>query len=167
MRPNFRTAAWVLLTALYGACGSRALPNNNPEGSVAGSTGSGTGGGQGHPGVADAGGAGQGAGGGGTSGAAGAPADMPECPRAAATGQPCAAAATVCNSTICTSCSDQHWRLIRQGPCVCDAAGVWRCTPIAPIGPIGDCFVDPPLDCEFAQLLYEDATCETHPLCSD
>src|SRR5688572_30097836 len=131
MRSNFYTAVLVVLAALYGACGSRPLPNN-AAGSMAGSTGDG---GQGHPGGgtggAAAGGAGPGgagpiggaaggagltgaggiAGGAGAGGAAGAPVDMPDCSPATVTGGPCAAAGSVCRPVVCTACSDQLWSL--------------------------------------------------------
>jgi hypothetical protein len=57
-------------------------------------------------------------------------------------------------------------RLVRdRAPCACDPTGVWMCT-LLPPSTIGDCFFDPPLDCDLAQSLYEDATCQTHPPCS-
>ena len=183
MRHNFRAGAWVLFAALYCACGSRALPNR--AAGMAGSTGAGTdaaaggdaglGGAGGIAGAAGGaglggsgattGGAGSGGSAGGAAGAAGAPATITECVLGIATGQACAVVGSACNGVVCSACSDQYWRLVRDGPCVCAAPGVWMCvrSPIA----IGDCFFDPPLDCALAQLFYEDATCQTHPPCSD
>ena len=113
------------------------------------------------------GGAGAGGSAGGAAGAAGTPADMPDCPLAAATGNPCATVGSVCRTTACIACSDQYWRRVPQGvPCVCNPTGVWMCAPGSFGGPIGDCFFDPPLDCAIAQLLYEDAACQMHPPCS-
>jgi len=28
-----------------------------------------------------------------------------------------------------------------------------------------DCLYEPPLECDIAQVLYEDADCQTHPAC--
>jgi hypothetical protein len=170
MRPHFRAAAWVLFAALCGACGSRPLPNN-AAGSTAGSTGGGTGAVVGAAGSAGLGGADVttgGAGAGGIAGAAGASAGMPDCPPAVATGKQCPAVGSACRSTLCSACSDQYWRLISlQLLCVCNPTGVWMCPPASPGGgPIGDCFFDEPLDCAFAQLVYEDANCQTHPPCT-
>jgi hypothetical protein len=173
MRPDCRAATWVLLAALCGACGSRPLPNDG-AGGMAGSTGGGTGGGAragtggGAGGLSGAGATTSAAGVGGAAGVAGAPADRPECPPATAPGMPCATVGSSCDSVVCSACSDQYWRLVRQGPapCVCTSPGVWMCAGVGPGGPIGDCFFDPPLDCAIAQSLYEDASCQTHPPCS-
>jgi len=123
----------------------------------------------GDPGLGGAGaatgGAGLGGSAGGAAGAAGGPAVLPECSPETTTGQPCVVG-SVCNQVECGACSDRYWRrLVGLRPCACDPTGVWACTP-APPGHSVDCFFDPPLDCALAQLLYEDATCQTHPPCS-
>jgi hypothetical protein len=93
------------------------------------------------------------------------PAGIVDCPRGTITGQPCVVG-SICSNVACHACSDQYWRLVRdRAPCACDPTGVWMCT-LLPPSTIGDCFFDPPLDCDLAQSLYEDATCQTHPPCS-
>lgn len=112
------------------------------------------------------GGAGLGGSAGGAAGAAGmTAAGIVDCPPATTTGQPCVVG-SICSNVACHVCSDQYWHLVREGPCACDPSGVWQCSRNPVIGPIGDCFFDPPLDCALAQSLYEDATCQTHPPCS-
>jgi hypothetical protein len=189
MRPNLHAAVWVL-AALCGACGSRAVPGGmggqghlgggaggagaggaggGSAGGVAGSL-AGTTGGAGRGGAgATTGGAGAGAGGGvsgsagGAAGAGGATPVVGDCPLGTATGQPCVIG-SFCTNVMCSACSDQYWSLVRSlVPCSCSTTGVWSCPMI---GRSGDCFFDPPLDCALAQLLYEDATCQTHPPCS-
>ncbi len=93
------------------------------------------------------------------------PAGIVDCSPATTTGQPCIVG-SICSNVVCHVCSDQYWRLVREGPCACDPSGVWQCNRNPVIGPIGDCFFDPPLECDLAQTLYVDATCQTHPPCS-
>ena len=70
-------------------------------------------------------------------------------PARALTGRSCAAVGSACRSTSFASpVRIQYWRLVSQGPCVCNPTGVWMRQPVSPGGgPIGDCFFDPPLDC--------------------
>jgi len=131
--------------------------------------GAGTAGGAGVAGAgATTGGAGLDGSGGGAAGAAGgATGGVPNCSPATIPGQPCAVVGSVCSNVVCDACSNQYWRIVTYGPCVCDSAGRWSCPGSRPPGSvIGDCLFDPPLECDLAQLLYEDATCQTHPPCS-
>jgi hypothetical protein len=81
------------------------------------------------------------------------------------TGEPCTPR-TACTSWRCQACSDRYWSLLRGLPCTCGDTGVWTCPSISPVTPIGDCLFEPPLDCETAATLYEDAACEIHPACA-
>jgi hypothetical protein len=114
---------------------------------------------------ATTGGAGSGGSAGGAGGAAGmTPAGIVDCPPATIPGQPCVVG-SVCSNVVCHVCSDQYWHLVRDGLCGCQT-GVWLCSGGNPTRPAGDCFFDPPLECDLAQTLYVDAACQTHPPCS-
>jgi len=124
------------------------------------SGGAGTGG----AGTSGGGGEGGGAGTGGTGATAGTSGSIMDCPAPIEAGQPCSAG-VMCMNFHCDACSDRYWRRNRgRVPCYCDASAVWMC-PTSPGIPLGDCLFEPPLDCETAQVLYEDATCQTHPAC--
>jgi len=51
------------------------------------------------------------------------------------------------------------------GRCSCDASGAWMCDGSSVDPHIIDCLYEPPLECDIAQVLYEDADCQTHPAC--
>ena len=138
-------------------------------GGVGGTTGgAGLGGAGATTGGAGLGGVGGGLGGsaGGTGGAAGTAGDMPDCPPMPTPGQRCVVGSVCRNAAQCHACSDRYWRLVgERPPCLCDSTGSWWCSGRPPDHAV-DCFFDPPLDCDLAQSLYEDATCQTHPPCS-
>jgi hypothetical protein len=79
-------------------------------------------------------------------------------------GQPCTAGSPPCARLVCEACSDQYWQRYRIGPCQCSPSG-WACLRPPGTSPI-DCFFDPPLECDLAQTLYEDAACTVHPVCT-
>ena len=159
MRSHLLAAAFGI-AALIGACVSR-MPIRADGGATA--PDSGMGGALGEAGITGTGIGGGDGGGGGTGGGAGS-GGVPDCPGQVDTGQPCTPGA-MCTPLRCEACSDSYWRRAAAfPPCVCEATGFWMCRG-TPGGPIGDCFFDPPLDCETAQSLYEDADCQTHPAC--
>ena len=152
------TAGGAGLGGTGGAAGTTGGAGLGGAGGVAGTTGGAGLGGAG----ATTGGAGLGgSAGGGSAGAAGA--TPAACAPGTTSGQACVDVGPVCRNVVCHACSDQYWRIVDDGPCTCLSTGVWNCPPGRTIG---DCFFDPPLDCDLAQSLYEDATCQTHPPCS-
>jgi len=89
---------------------------------------------------------------------------FPDCPWPTVTGQPCTPPA-ICMNLRCVQCSDRYWVLAWAGRCFCDASGAWMCDGSSAGPHIIDCLYEPPLECDIAQRLYEDADCQTHPAC--